>query len=331
MNKLLVICGQTATGKTSLAIRLAKKLTASGPEGSGPAGEIISADSRQVYRGLDIGTGKDFPKGSKIKYPWFSKLGFYEIDGVKLWGYDLADPRQDFSVAKYIKIAHKLIEDIIKRKKLPILVGGTGLYIKGVIDGIPTAVVPRSEKLRQNLVGKTATELYEMLSQIDSIKAGSLNSSDKKNPRRLARAIEVAIWMIDNSKRQPKNIQRPVYSAFFVGLTAPKNVAEKKIERRVDERVKAGMKEEIATLLRRGVKWENQSLMSLGYRQYRDYFEGGVPEELVVTEWKREEIRYAKRQVTWFKKETRIKWFDVTQRGYPKNVEKLVEKWYNEP
>jgi tRNA dimethylallyltransferase len=319
MNKLLVICGPTATGKTSLAVKLAKKFN----------GEIISADSRQVYKSLDVGTGKDFPKGSRIKYPWFSKFGFYEINGIKLWGYDLVDPKRDFSVAQYIKIAHNFIEDIAKLGKLPILVGGTGLYIKGVIDGIPTAMVPRNEKLRENLLGKTADELYEMLSQLDSLKAASLNSSDKKNPRRLARAIEVAIWMIDNSKRQVKSLQSPGYSTLFIGLSAEKNISDKRIEERVDSRVRAGVKDEIKKLLKAGVKWDNQSLMSLGYRQYRDYFEGEVPEELVIDEWKREEKRYAKRQVTWFKKDLRIKPFDITSKSYPNNVEKLVEKWYS--
>lgn len=319
MNKLLVICGPTATGKTSLAVKLAKRFN----------GEIVSADSRQVYRGLDIGTGKDFPKGSRIKYPWFSKFGFYEINGIKLWGYDLADPKNDFSVAQYIKIAHGFIEDISKRNKLPILVGGTGLYIKGVIDGIPTAMIPRNEKLRENLLGKTADELYEMLSQLDTLKAASLNSSDKKNPRRLARAIEIAIWMIDNSKKQVKSMQSPSYATLFIGLSADKNISDKRIDERVDSRVRAGVKDEIQKLIKSGVKWENQSLMSLGYRQYRDCFEGEVPEERVVDEWKREEKRYAKRQVTWFKKDPRIKPFDITDKNYPKNVEKLVEKWYS--
>jgi len=325
MDKLLVICGPTATGKTSLAVKLAKKFNA----------EIVSADSRQVYRGLDIGTGKDLPLNSKLQFLKsvlgfrISNLGFYLIQGIRVWGYDLADPRHDFSVAQYIKIVHKLIEDIVKRKKLPILVGGTGLYIKGVVDGIPTAIVPRNEKLRENLLGKTADDLYEMLSQIDSIKAGSLNSSDKKNPRRLARAIEIAIWMIDNSKRQVKNLQSPSYSTLFIGLTAQKNISDRRIDERVDSRIKAGVRDEIKSLLKRGVKWEDQSRMSLGYRQYRDFFEGGVDEDRIIDEWKREEKRYSKRQATWFKKDSRIKWFDICTRDYPENVEKLVKKWYS--
>jgi tRNA dimethylallyltransferase len=135
-SKLLVICGPTSTGKTILAISLAKKFN----------GEIVSADSRQVYKGLDIGTGKDLPKNAKIKYLWMKKFGFYEIKGIKIWGYDLADPRHSFSVSQYLRFAERVISDISKRGKLPILVGGTGLYIKGVVDGIPTAEIPKNKK-----------------------------------------------------------------------------------------------------------------------------------------------------------------------------------------
>ena len=141
MNKLLVICGPTSTGKTTLAVDLAKKFN----------GELISADSRQVYKGMDIGTGKDLPKGAKIKLPWFQKYGYYELNGVKIWGYDLAAPRHEFNVAQYIKFAERLISDISKRGKTPILVGGTGLYIKAVIDGISTASIPKNNLLRKNL------------------------------------------------------------------------------------------------------------------------------------------------------------------------------------
>lgn len=319
MNKLLVICGPTSAGKTSLALKLAKKFD----------GEIVSADSRQVYRGMDIGTGKNLPIGAKIRYPWFYKWGYYEVDGVKIWGYDLADPKGDFSVAQYIKFADGIIADIEKRNKLPILTGGTGLYIKGVVDRIPTVAIPRNESLREKLAGKSAAELYEMLSQIDSLKAGSLNFSDKRNPRRLIRAIEVATWMIDNRHRVPKSEKKASLDILFIGLTGPREVIEKTIDESVNLRNDSGIKDEIRKLLKGGVRWDSQAMMSMGYRQYRDFFEGGVGEEAVIDEWKREEKKYVKRQMTWFRKDKRINWFDISDRKCLEKVENLVKRWNN--
>lgn len=317
MKKLLVICGPTSTGKTSLAINLAKKLN----------GEIISADSRQVYRGMDIGTGKDLLIGSKIKYPWFSKYGYYEIGGIKVWGYDLADPRHEFSVAQYLRFANRIVEDIYKKGKLPILVGGTGLYIKGITDRIPTAEVPKNNQLRENLSEKTVDELYEMLANLDSIKAGSMNASDKRNPRRLIRAIEVAQYSLDH-KALAGNAPIEEKDILFIGLNAPKQYLDKKIKTRVFQRVKDGVKEEIGRLLQKHVPWDAQAMTAMGYGVWRDYFEGDVPESIILDTWAREEVKYVKRQMVWFKKDKRINWFDVTFKEYPKNVEKLAEKWY---
>jgi tRNA dimethylallyltransferase len=302
--KLLVICGPTATGKTSLGTALARKLK----------GEIVSADSRQVYKGMDIGTGKEWGKG------------------VKIWGYDLVDPGREFSVAQFLKFALHTISDIQKRKKLPILVGGTGLYIKAVTDGIPTVSIPRNNDLREKLENKSADELYESLSNIDSVKAASLNFSDKKNPRRLIRAIEIVQWKLSHGREIPINSKKHIAdSILFIGLSAPKSLIDKRIEDRVENRIKEGIKREIRALLKKGVGWDDQSMMSLGYRQWRDYFEGVIDEGGVKREWEREEKKYAKRQMVWWARDKRIKWFDISSGKYPKNVEKLAEKWYKLP
>ncbi len=311
-NKILVICGPTSTGKTSLAIKIAKTFD----------GEIISADSRQIYKGMDIGTGKDLPLGAPL-----NKLGYYQVEGVKIWGYDLAKPTDDFSVSHYIHLMSGMISDIATREKLPIVAGGTGLYIKGLVDGIQTANVPRNDGLRKNLEGKSVEELYESISQMDSIKAASLNSSDRKNPRRLIRAIEIAQYHLSNGLVSYTSPKKDL-DLLFVGLTAPLEFLEKKIERRVQERLEKGVKEEVKQLLESGVSWESQSMMAIGYSGWRDYFEGGVSEEEVVSQWVLDEKRYAKRQMTWFKKDGRIKWFDITDPDFAKNVEMLVKKWY---
>jgi len=316
LNKLLIICGPTATGKTSLVISLAKKFN----------GEIVSADSRQVYQEMDIGTGKDLPKGAKMEFQ-NSKIGFYTVEGIRLWGYDLVSPKDEFSVSKYLKFAGKTIADIEKHGKLPILVGGTGLYIKGVVDGIPTVDIPRNKKLRKNLEKYTADGLYEQLSQIDSIRAGSMNSSDKKNPRRLIRAIEVAIWQIDNSKKELSQ-KREVFDTLFIGLTAPTEILDARIGKRVEMRISNGFNEEVKNLINSGVDWNDQSMMSLGYRQWRDFVEGAVEESTAVSEWKKEERKYARRQMVWLKRDGRINWFDIRNGEYPKKVENLVKTWY---
>jgi tRNA dimethylallyltransferase len=320
MNKLLVICGPTSTGKTTLAIALAKKFN----------GELISADSRQVYKGMDIGTGKDLPKGAKIKLPWFQKYGYYELSGAKIWGYDLADPRHEFNVAQYIKFAERIITDILKRGKLPILVGGTGLYIRGIVDGIATAAVPKNNLLRKNLEGKDPGELFEKLAQMDSFKAGQMNASDKKNPRRLIRAIEVAMWKINNIKKEKEmEKKKKDLIVLIIGLTAPEKFISERIKLRVAGRIRVGIKKEVQRLLKNHVSWNMPSMSSMGYAEWKDYFDNKKTEAEVVKDWEQEEKKYVKRQMVWFKKDKRINWFDITAANYPDNVEKSVERWYS--
>ena len=313
MQKLLIVCGPTATGKTALAISLAKRL----------GGEIISADSRQVYKKMDIGTGKDLPPNAK------KTEGYYLINGVRVWGYDLVDPKEDFSVANYVRFARKTVNDIGRRMKLPILVGGTGLYIQGVVDGIPTAFVPKNEDLRKNLMGKNPEELFEILAQQDPIKAASLNASDKRNPRRLIRAVEIAQWRLDSGGDFSQTPTLTNYSTLFIGLTAPKEYLSKKIDMRVEGRVDVGVEKEIKKLLSAGISWDDQAMSSLGYRQWRDFFEGTKDKNETISAWKKEEKKYAKRQITWFKRDRRIKWFDISKPDWIDSVEKLAKIWYS--
>lgn len=288
-----------------MAIYLAKRFN----------GEIVSADSRQVYRKLDIGTGKDISKIKRAK--------------VSIWGYDLVEPKKNFSVSQYIKFARKAIIDIQKRKKLPILVGGTGLYIKGVVDGIPTAFVPKNNALRKNMQNKTTSELFEILAQMDTIRAASLNSSDKKNPRRLIRAIEVATYKLGG--KGLGFFKKPSYDSLFIGLFMPLSSLGKKIDKRVFLRIRQGLEKEVKELIASGVGWDSQSMTSLGYRQWKDYFDGVISKDKLLSLWKAEEKRYAKRQLSWFRKDKRINWFDSSKAGYRKRIEKLVKKWHNKP
>ncbi len=306
IKSLLVICGPTATGKTSLALKLARKFN----------GEIISADSRQIYKGFDIGTGKDLPQIPK----W-----------AKVWGYDLVGSKEEFSVSKYMAFAQKALAGIWSKGKLPILVGGTGLYIKAVVDGIPTAFIPKNFELRENMEDKSPDELFENLAQLDSPKAASMNASDRKNPRRLIRAIEIATWKLEFGSLRIGLASKlpPRTSTLFIGLNAPREKLFKVIRERVEKRLREGLVGEVKDLLKSGVSWDDQAMTSLGYRQWRGYFEGKETLPEATKNWLREEQKYAKRQMAWFKRDKRINWFDITDKVFDEKVEKLVKRWYN--
>jgi tRNA dimethylallyltransferase len=168
------------------------------------------------------------------------------------------------------------------------------------------------------------------LAQIDSFKAGQMNSSDKKNPRRLVRAIEVATWKVGNFKKEHEiEGKKNNLDVLEIGLSASEKDMAKRIKTSVNKRLKKGIKSEIENLLKSHINWNMQSMSSMGYREWKDFFEGNKPETVVVKEWESEEIKYIKRQITWFKKDKRINWFDITGADYPENVEIFVKKWHN--
>mgnify|MGYP000889774108 CR=1 FL=1 len=317
MNKVLIIVGPTGSGKTKLGLKIAKDFD----------GEIVSCDSRQVYKGLNIGTGKDIPKGLS---PENTKQGVkYVINGISVWGYDLVGPKENFNVSGYVNKVIPIINEIGSRGKLPIVVGGTGLYVKGLVDGIETSNISVNEKLRENLENREVGELFDHLAKIDPLKAASMNSSDKQNPRRLIRAIEIAQFLLDNPQKTEVQKIRGA-TPLFIGLTTDRDEIGKRIERRVEERIAAGQEHEINDLIRSGLDWQDQSLSSIGYRQWKSYLEGKGSLNQVKNDWISEEKKYAKRQMTWFKKDRRIMWFDVKEAEYPENVEKIVYKWYHD-
>lgn len=322
MDKLLVICGPTATGKTKLGIHLAKKFN----------GEIVSADSRQVYCGMNIGTGKDLPKAARSHIVRrISKTGnvaYYLVNGVRIWGYDLADPKKSFSVSQYVRFAQKIIADIFLREKLPIVVGGTGLYIKALVDGIETIAIKQNRPLRKSLIGRGRGELFETLSNLDPIRAASLNFSDKQNPRRLIRAIEIADARIKGKRGKVKGGGVSFDDVLFIGLTTGSEELKNVISKRVSRRIRGGMEKEVVGLVDSGVSWGSQSMSSLGYGVWGNYFAKKVSIVELKHRWSVNELAYAKRQKTWFKRDKRINWFDISGIGWKASVEKKVSKWY---
>lgn len=288
-DKLLVILGPTSTGKTDLGLRLAKKFN----------GELISCDSRQVYKGLDIGTGK-LPGSS--------------------WMLDVCDPKDQYSVAEYVKDANKVINDILEREKLPIIVGGTGFYLKALLEGLPNLEVPIDLRLRRQLNNLTVEELQKKLS---NEKLAKMNGSDRQNPRRLIRAIELKGW---------KSIKEfKIYDSLKIGLTAPREILYQRSDSRIIDRIKQGMIEEAKRLRKKGLGLERMKQLGLEYGILADYLSGKIntKEDLVKT-LQLKIHGYIKRQQTWFKKGKNINWFDITEKNYAKKVEKIITKWYHQ-
>jgi tRNA dimethylallyltransferase len=335
MKKLLVICGPTATGKTALALNLAKKFN----------GELVSADSRQVYKGMDIGTGKDLPKNSQFQIPHSQQLlnsqfpiGYFLLEKIPLWLYDIVEPDYQFSVADYVECATLVIKDIWQRDKLPILVGGTGFYLKALIDGLETIGVPPDWELRQKLAAYSVFRLSALLKKIDPQKWEKMNESDRRNSRRLIRAIEISTKLkIKNEKLKMTMKKLKIKKLLFIGLKAPFFELYSRIDQRVEERLRQGIIKEIETLLKKGYNWENSALgTTMGYKQWQPYFKNSQSaisnsqlREEIKQRWKFDEHDYARRQMTWFRKDSRIRWFKITEEGWQDKVEQLVRSWYN--
>lgn len=298
MNKLVIVCGPTATGKTAIAVQLAKKFN----------GELVSADSRQVYRGMDIGTGKDTSS----------------LQGIPIWMYDVVYPDESFSVSQYQKEAKAHIEDIRKRNKLPIIVGGTGLYIQSLTQTIPTSVVKPNSSLRKKLEKQPIESLQILMREECMHVWGLLNDSDRNNPRRLIRKIELkraGIHILEKPMATTKDI-------CWVGLKTGYKDLYARIDKRVEKRVKQGVIDEVKSLLQSGYTWDLPSMSALGYREWKEYLEGKASMEDVIQKWKYDEHGYARRQMTWFKRNKDIHWFDISKDGFEKNIESLVCSWY---
>ncbi len=280
MKKIIVILGQTATGKSDLAVKIALRLR-SGPLAQKSGGDIISADSRQVYKDLDIGTGKIIKK---------------EMKGVPHYLLDVANPKYKFTVVEYQKQAIFAIAEILKRGKIPIICGGTGFYIDAITKGIVFPEVPPNMKLRKSLYSKSAIALFEYLKKIDPKRARSI---DSKNKVRLVRAIEIVKAL---GKVPYLAVKPPSYKFIKIGLYLPADKLKKTIEKRVKKMFKNGLLNEIKKLKKSGVS--DKRLKELGF----EYF-NPTPEKVIL-----ETLKYAKRQMTWFKRDKEIRWFDASKK-----------------
>lgn len=286
---LLVLVGPTAVGKTALSLLLAQRLNA----------EIVSADSMQVYRGMDIGTAKPTPE---------------EQLSVRHHLIDIADPADNFTVYDYQQLARKVIADIHNRGRLPLLVGGTGLYIKAVLEGFNFSSGKGSELIRkrlQDMLAETGKDkLYRLLQQEDAASAAAIHPHDTK---RVMRALEFLYLTGEPIAVQKERTAKKIspYKALLLGLYMHRELLYERINSRVDMMLQQGLPAEVRGLLQKGYAKDLKSLQSLGYRHMITYLEGGWDWETTLQQLKRDTRRYAKRQLTWFCADPRIRWFPL--------------------
>jgi tRNA dimethylallyltransferase len=285
MKRVIILLGPTGVGKTGASILLAKELDT----------EIISADSMQIYRGMDIGTAK--PSAG-------------ERSGVVHYMIDIVDPSQSFSTGQFLKAVTGVIDDLHARGKVPLIVGGTGLYIKALTRGIFSG--PAADwTLREELIDRERAEkgaLFAYLSQIDP---GAAERIEPNDIRRIVRAVEVCLKSGDRMSALQERLTRPLpYDFLKIGLTRERSELYAMIERRVDRMLEAGLVGEVRRLLRQSP--DRTPLQAIGYKEVAACIQGEISLEETVLRIKRNTRRYAKRQFTWFRKEEGIRWIDIT-------------------
>lgn len=288
---LIVLTGPTAVGKTSLSISLAKAVN----------GEIISADSMQVYKGMDIGS---------------AKIRKEEMQGVTHYLVDILEPEEEFHIVKFQELAKAALEEIYAKGKIPILVGGTGFYIQAVTRDIDFTQAEQEtsyrEELEQFAKEKGAEYLHEKLREVDSKSAENIHAN---NVKRVIRALEFYHQNgtpISEHNEEQKQQTSPYNLVYFV-LTAPREILYERIDRRVDQMMEEGLLEEVKSLRERGCHRGMVSMQGLGYKEILAYLEGEYPLEEAVRILKRDTRHFAKRQLTWFRREQDVIWVDKEQ------------------
>lgn len=280
--RILIIVGPTASGKSALAVELARKLN----------GEVISADSRQVYRGMDIGTGKITKR---------------EMKGIPHHLLSIADPKKNFTAHDFVQLGRKAIQDIASRGKLPIIAGGTGFYVDALIGRITLPNVPANKKLRATLERKNPSDIFTLLKKIDPARAKSI---DANNPRRLIRAIEIATAL----GAVPSMNAKPLYNASWIGMSPDASVLEKKIRTRLKTRIKQGMVAEARRLHSKGLSYKRMESFGLEYRALARLLQGTISKKEFEEELFRDIRRYAKRQMTYWRRDHNIVWLEPSQK-----------------
>ena len=286
MHNIICIAGPTASGKTALAVALAKELD----------GEVISCDSMQIYRGMDIGTAKPTLE---------------EMEGIRHYMLDVADPTEDFSVSRYCEIASAVIDDILQRKKTAIIAGGTGLYMDALIRGNAFAPCPSTgmrEKLEQQADRDGMESMLTLLHSIDPDSADKLHLADRK---RILRALEVYYETGETITAHNRKTQQipPKYDAIWFGLSdADRTVLYNRIDMRVDKMLELGLLQEIRNLLDSGIPEKCTAMQAIGYKEFMAVLSGECSMEVAIDSVKKASRHYAKRQLTWFRRNPQMHW-----------------------
>jgi len=290
--KIIAVVGPTSSGKSDLAVNIAKKFN----------GEVISVDSRQVYRGLDIGSGK---------------ITKTEMRGVPHYLLDVADPKRVFSVQQFIIKGEKAIHDILKRGNVPILAGGTGFYLSALLGEVSLPKVEPNKELRALLERLSNKELMKRLKRLDTERAEEI---DEHNTPRIIRSIEIA----EAIGKTPKNLHKTPYSILKIGIKTDDSTLRKRINTRLISRLRKGMLAEAKRLHKKGVSWKRMEALGLEYRYMARHLRGEITREEMIEALKIKIRQYAKRQRTWFKRDKKIKWVKLTEF---KKIEKMVKEF----
>lgn len=313
-NKAVVILGPTASGKTKLGVDLAYRLN----------GEIINADSRQVYKKMDVGTGKDL---DEYRIKEVGKNGKEKVLDIPYHLIDVVHPNTSFNLSKYQKLAYKKIKEVLNQDKLPIMVGGTGLYLQAVVEGFDLGGAAPDVEDRKKLENMDVNQLWEELLQINSVFANKLNNSDRNNKRRLTRYIEIC----RAGKGGAPKKRGGSYELLLLGVTFPREELDQRIYKRLVERIeKEGMIEEVRNLHKKEeVSWKRLKQFGLEYRYVVKYLQGELEYEEMIEKLYIATRQFARRQMTWFrqwqKRGAKIHWVDNKQQA-----RKFAEKFLKE-
>jgi tRNA dimethylallyltransferase len=298
--KLVAIVGPTAVGKTKVSVELAKAL----------GGEIINGDSMQVYKGMDIGT---------------AKITEEEMEGVPHHLFDIKEPTEPYSAAEFQELARPLVTEINARGNIPIVVGGTGMYIKALTHKFNFSETDSDPGFRKKMESvykrQGAAALYEKLKTVDPDSAATIHPN---NVRRVIRALEIRHTTGAPASEQRKQENESPYRLATVGLTIERDLLYKRINGRVEQMVQDGLIDEVRRLYESGVR-DCQSMQAIGYKEVYSYLKGECSKEEAINQLKQNSRRYAKKQFTWFRHQMNVRWFDMTEANVQKKISTILQ------